>query len=77
MYSVNIVCVCVLSIDDLLRNGSWQCVEEQGEEQHRDEQDQSDDDVLLVASPDQVEETFEWIHKPGEGRVRTTGRKRE
>ncbi len=65
--------MCVLSIDYLLRNGSGQCVEQQGEEQHCDEQDQGDDDVLLVASPHQVEETLEWIDKPGEGGVWTTG----
>lgn len=53
-----------LSIDYLLGDGSWQCVEQQGEEQHCDEQDQGNDDVLLVASPHQVEETLEWIDKP-------------
>lgn len=73
--NVNIVsaCVCELSIDYLLRNGSWQCVEQQGEEQHCDEHEQGSDDVLLVASPHQVEETFEWIDKPREGGVWTTG----
>lgn len=71
--SVSCVCVCVSSIDDLLWDGSWQCVEEQCEEQHCDEQDQSDDDVLLVASPHQVEETLERIDKPREGGVRATG----
>lgn len=64
----------MLSVDYLLRNGSWQCVEKQGEEQHCDEKDQGNDDVLLVASPHQVEETLEWIDKPGEGGVWTTGR---
>lgn len=59
------------SIDDLLRDGSWQSVEQQGEEQHCDENDQGDDDVLLVAPPDQVEEAFEWIDKPREGCVWT------
>lgn len=57
---------CVLSPDDLVGDGSWQCVEEQGEEQQCHEQQQSNDDVLLVASPNQVKETLEGVHKPGE-----------
>lgn len=56
--------MCCLSIDYLLRDGSWQSVEEQGEEQHCDENDQGDDDVLLVVPPHQVKETFEWVDKP-------------
>lgn len=63
----------MLSIDYPLRNGSWQCVEQQSEEEHSDEHDQGDDDVLLVASPHQVEETLEWIDEPREGGVWTTG----
>lgn len=54
----------LLSIDYLLGDGSWQSVEEQGEEEHGDEEDEGYNDVLLVASPDQVEETFEWVHEP-------------
>lgn len=56
--------VTVSSVDYLLRNGSWESVEEQSEEQHRDEDDQGDDDVLLVVPPNQVEEAFERIDKP-------------
>lgn len=63
--------VCDSSTDYLLRNGSWQRVEQQGEEERRDEQHQRDDDVLLVVFPNQVEETLEWIDKPREGGVWT------
>ena len=70
---MNVVQLCASSVDYLLGNGSWQRVEQQGEEQHCDEHDQGDDDVLLVASPHQVEETLEWIDKPREGRVWTAG----
>lgn len=52
------------SVDDPLRDGSWQSVEQQGEEQHCDEDDQGDDDVLLVVPPHKVEETFEWVDEP-------------
>lgn len=69
--------VCVSSIDYPLRKRSWQRVEQQGEEQRCDEQDQGEDDVLLVASPHQVEETLEWIDKPREGGVWTAGGERE
>ncbi len=64
--------MCQLSADNLLRNGSWQCVEEQGEEQRCEEHDHSSNDVLLVAFPHQVEETLEWIDEPREGGVWTT-----
>lgn len=63
----------VLSVDNLLRDGSWQGVEKQGQEQHSDQQDQGDDDVLLVVAPHQVEKTLERVDKPGEGRVGTAG----
>lgn len=65
------------SVDDPLGDGAGQRVEQQGQEQHGDEQDQRDDDVLLVASPHQVKETLEGVDEPGEGSVRTAVRGRE
>ena len=57
---------CVLSIDHLLGDGTWQRVEDQGKEEGSDEEDEGGDDVLLVVPPDEVEEALEGIHKPRE-----------
>lgn len=54
-----------------LRNGSRQSVDEQGEEERGDEQQEGQNDVFLVALPNQVEETLERIDEPREGGVRT------
>lgn len=65
-----------LAADNLVGDGSGQRVEEQGEKQRCDQQNDADDDVLLVASPHQVKETFERVNKPREGGVWTTVEKR-
>lgn len=65
-----------LAADNLVGDGSGQCVEEQGKEQRCDQQNDADDDVLLVASPHQVKETFERVNEPREGGVWTTAGKR-
>lgn len=59
----------MLSIDDLLGDGSRQSVEDQSEEEGGDEEDEGGDDVLLVVLPDEVKEALEGVHKPRERRV--------
>lgn len=54
-------------------DGTWQCVDEEHQEDDENKENYADDDVLLVISPDQVIQTLERVYKPREGCVWSVG----
>lgn len=61
--------VILHSYNQLTTDRTWQCVDEEHQEDDENKQNYANDDVLLVISPDQVVQTLERIDKPREGCV--------
>lgn len=71
MISYNGRCNRLRTHDNPATDCTRQCVDEKHQEDDQNKQNEPNDDILLVVSPDEMIQALERIYKPGEGCVRS------